>query len=167
LQSKLFNKSSMAKISSPEKLNDYIQVANPSVWLILAAAILLLLGICIWGVFGSVSTTFTVRGIASDGQLVCYINPNSDIQVKKGMQVAITGDMKGTATGEVVEVSATPLSYVEASSAIESDYAVYALEIADWNVRTVVSSSSPLTEGAIYSVSITTESLRPIELVFN
>ena len=42
MQSKLFNKSSMERISSPEKLNDYIQVANPSIWLILGAAIVLL-----------------------------------------------------------------------------------------------------------------------------
>lgn len=166
MQNKLFNKSSMAKISSPEKLNDYIQVANPSVWLILAAAIILLASVCIWAFFGSVSTTATVRGVAVDGSIVCFINPASDVQTEAGMQVAITGDM-GTVVGEVTDVSPTPLSYAEACEGIESDYAVYALGIADWNIRTVVSSNAPLTDGAIYTLSITTESLRPIQLMFN
>ena len=167
LQNKLFNKSSMERISSPEKLNDYIQVANPSIWLILGAAILLLAAVLVWGIFGSVSTTYTVKGVASGGSIICYVNANEDIQVDRGMQVAITGDMKGTVTGEVTDVSAAPLSYVEASSGIESDYAVYALGLADWNIKTTVSADSELTEGAIYSVSITTESIRPIDLVFN
>lgn len=166
MQNKIFNKSSMERISSPEKLNDYIQVTNPSVWLILAAAILLLVSVCIWGIFGSVSTTATVHGMAVDGQLVCYVSPNSGIEVAPGMQVAISGDMKGTVTGEVVEVSDLPLSYTEACRGIESDYAIYALGISDWNIRTLVSADSQLTEGAIYSVAITTESLRPIQLVF-
>ena len=167
MQSKLFKKSSMQRITSPEKLNDYIQVANPSVWLILSAVIVLLASLLIWGFFGSVSTTHTVKGIARDGSIVCYVNANAGFSVQKGMRTAITCDMAGTVTGEVAEVSPAPLSYPEASAGIESDYAVYALGLADWNIKAVISADSALTEGAIYSVSITTESLRPIELVFN
>ena len=50
----LFRKSSMDRLKSPEQLNDYIRVANPGVWLVLGAIILLLVGIVIWGVFGTV-----------------------------------------------------------------------------------------------------------------
>ena len=157
----------MQRISSPEKLNDYIQVANPNVWMIMAAIIILLASVLVWGFFGSVSTTHTVKGLAKDGQIVCYINTNAGFSVQKGMQVAISGDMPGTVTGEVASVSSAPLSYVEASAGINSDYAVYSLNLADWNMQAIISADSPLTEGAIYSVSITTESLRPIELVFN
>jgi len=167
MQSKLFNKTSLERISSPEKMNDYIQVANPSVWLILGAAILLMVSVLIWGIFGSVSTTTTVNGLASDGKIICYINANAGVAVEPGMQVAISGDMKGTATGSVSTVGATPLSYTEASSGIESDYAVYALNISDWNICAEIATDAELSEGAIYSVSITTQSLRPIELVFN
>lgn len=167
MQNKLFKKSSVQRITSPEKLNDYIQVANPSIWLILAAAVLLLASVLVWGIFGSVSTTATVKGLAQNGQIVCYIGTNSGISVEKGMQVAISGDMKSTVTGEISEVSAAPLSYTEASAGIDSDYAVYALSLADWNTKATITANSPLTEGAIYTVSITTESLRPIELVFN
>ncbi len=157
----------MERISSPEKLNDYIQVANPSIWLILSAVILLLAAVLAWGFFGSVSSNLTVRGVASDGNIICYINANEGIQLREGMQVGITGDMQGTVMGEISAVSASPLSYAEAASGIESDYAVYTLGLADWNLKTTISTASEPTEGAIYTVSITTESIRPIDLVFN
>ena len=48
----LFRKTSLDRVSNPEQLNDYIRVTNPSVWMIMCAVILLLTGVCVWGVFG-------------------------------------------------------------------------------------------------------------------
>lgn len=48
----LFRKSSMDRVSSPEQLNDYIRVTSPGVWLVLAADIVLLMGACVWRIFG-------------------------------------------------------------------------------------------------------------------
>ena len=50
----LYRKKSMEKISSPEELNDYIRVTTPSVWIVLAAIIVLLVGLLAWSVFGMV-----------------------------------------------------------------------------------------------------------------
>ncbi|MCR5418705.1 MAG: hypothetical protein K6E84_07310 [Lachnospiraceae bacterium] len=60
--SDLFRKKSLDRVSSPEQLNDYIRVTTPSVWLVLLALILLLVGMLIWSVFG------TVQGTGPDGQ---------------------------------------------------------------------------------------------------
>lgn len=43
-EKQIFRKSSIDRVSSPEQLNDYIRVSNPSVWMILAAVIVLLAG---------------------------------------------------------------------------------------------------------------------------
>ena len=53
--SDLFRKKSMEKISSPEELNDYIRVTTPSVWLVLLATVILLLGMLAWSIFGTVN----------------------------------------------------------------------------------------------------------------
>ncbi len=53
--SDLFRKKSLEKVSSPEQLNDYIRVTTPSVWLVLTALLILLAGMLIWCVFGTVS----------------------------------------------------------------------------------------------------------------
>lgn len=50
----IFREKSMKYVSSPEKLNDYIHVTTPSIWLVLAAILLLLVGMLAWSVFGTV-----------------------------------------------------------------------------------------------------------------
>ena len=46
MSDQIFRKKSLDRISSPEQLNDYIRVANPGIWMILAAVIILLAGAC-------------------------------------------------------------------------------------------------------------------------
>lgn len=46
----IFRKESLEKMSSPEKLNDYIKVSNPSVWVILGAIAVLLISIIVWSI---------------------------------------------------------------------------------------------------------------------
>ncbi len=47
----------MERINSPEQLNDYIRVTTPSVWLVLIAIIVLMIGILSWCIFGTVTMT--------------------------------------------------------------------------------------------------------------
>ncbi len=64
-----FRQKSLNKVSSPEKLDDYIRVTTPSVWIVLIAIVLLLVGGILWGIFGEVEihnedgTTKTVAPI--------------------------------------------------------------------------------------------------------
>lgn len=41
-----------SKISSPEQLNNYIRITSPGAWLILASAVVFLLGFFGWLFFG-------------------------------------------------------------------------------------------------------------------
>ncbi len=50
----IFRDKSLERISNPEQLNDYIKVSTPSVIVILAATLILILGIFIWAVFGTI-----------------------------------------------------------------------------------------------------------------
>ena len=51
----IFKKRSIERISSPEKLDDYIRVTTPSVLLTLVALLLLLAGAILWGIFGELT----------------------------------------------------------------------------------------------------------------
>lgn len=44
------------QVNSPEQLNQYIRLANPGVWVLLLAIVLLLIGVCIWGFYGKIDT---------------------------------------------------------------------------------------------------------------
>ena len=52
--SELFRKKSMDRINSPDELNDYIRVTSPSVWLVLLACVVILVGALVWGSIGTV-----------------------------------------------------------------------------------------------------------------
>ena len=57
----IFRQKSIDRVSSPEQLNDYIRVTTPTVWLVLLALVILLLGMLTWSVFG------TVQGVDVNG----------------------------------------------------------------------------------------------------
>lgn len=50
----VFRKKSLDQINSPEQLDDYIRVTTPSVWIVLLALVVLLVGILAWSIFGSI-----------------------------------------------------------------------------------------------------------------
>lgn len=51
------NKNTRTSLSSPEQLDDIIQVARPKAWLILCAVILIIIGAVVWGTFGVIQVT--------------------------------------------------------------------------------------------------------------
>lgn len=51
----LFNQKSVDRINGPEELNDYVRVTTPSVWVVLAAVTLLVIGILGWSIFGTIA----------------------------------------------------------------------------------------------------------------
>ena len=57
MDNNLFREKSIERVSSPEKLDDYIKVVSPGVWIVLAAIIVLLLGILAWANVGLVPMT--------------------------------------------------------------------------------------------------------------
>lgn len=104
--SDLFRSKSMEKVNSPEQLNDYIRVSNPSVWMILAAVIILLVGVCVWGIFGHLDTTAETVGVCMDGTITCYIREADISDVVEGTPVSV-----GDTELAVSEVAAFPVTF--------------------------------------------------------
>lgn len=50
----IFRQKSLERVSSPEALNDYIRVTTPSVWFVLLALVVLLVGMLAWSALGTV-----------------------------------------------------------------------------------------------------------------
>ena len=99
----LFRKKSLDKIKSPESLNDYLRVANPGVWLLLAAVIVLLAGTCIWGIFGTMESTIPAAAVVEQDTAVCRLSPEDFSSVTVGMTVhldAAEGTVIGTSSAD-------------------------------------------------------------------
>ncbi len=61
--SKIYRKVALARLSSPEQLDQLMQVTNPRGWLALSALLALLLAALVWAVFGSIPTEAVGQGI--------------------------------------------------------------------------------------------------------
>ena len=129
MNQQLFRKSSIDRVSSPEQLNDYIRVTSPGVWLVLAAVIVLLMGACVWGIFGRLETKITVpvqgaggeaRRVLEDGQ---QVDPDAPVVIggrKFSLGTAegvgaysISVDLPdGEYQAEIVTESVAPMSFV-------------------------------------------------------
>lgn len=129
MNQQIFRKSSIDRVSSPEQLNDYIKVTNPGVWLVLAAVIVLLMGACVWGMFGRLETKITVpvqvaggeaHLLLEDGQ---QVDPDAPVVIGGrefplgpavgGGAYAVATDLPdGEYQAQVVTESVTPMSFV-------------------------------------------------------
>ena len=91
MNEELFRKKSLDKVKSPENLDDYIRVANPGVWLLLVCIIVLLVGACVWGIFGKVNSTVETSVHVENGVAICTVEDNTAVSIQKGMTVEFAG----------------------------------------------------------------------------
>ena len=97
-QSTLFRRESVDNIQSPEQLNDYMRVTNPTVWIVLIAVILLLAGMLIWSSFATINSIAGGTALVEDGTMVVVF---SDSQVASNVQEGMTvraGDSEAVVT---------------------------------------------------------------------
>ncbi len=158
----LFRKSAMDRVSSPDRLNDYIRLSNPSVWVILAAVLILLVSVFVWGYFGALPTTLTANGVGSGGSIVCFLPLEDAEAVRPGMEASV-----GSYPAEVSQVGSIPLSAAEAAGELGSDYARASLSLSDWSIRVVLALEEPVEDGQVYAVRITADETRPIDFILN
>ena len=83
----IFRKKSLDKAKSPDNLDDYIRVSNPSVWLLLISVIVLLIGACVWGVWGHVDSTVNTLVSVQNDNAVCYVAEDNITSLQDGMLV--------------------------------------------------------------------------------
>lgn len=154
----IFRKESLQKVSSPEELHDYIKVSSPSVWLIIGAVAVLLLGLLVWAAFGTVDSAVTAPGVARDGVVRCYLPEAAGLA--PGQKVRL-----GKLEGSVSAVSARPLSREAAAADCGGDaYTVYRLGLSDWNF--VVEISLPGAPEGFVQPQILTEQVRLLSFIF-
>ena len=72
MNNSIFRQKNIDKVSSPEKLDDYIRVTTPSVWITLIAILVLLVGAIVRGIFGRV-TIHNADGVAETVAPISFI----------------------------------------------------------------------------------------------
>lgn len=132
----LFRQKSLDRISEPDQLTDYLRVTKPAVWLLLAAILVLLVGLLVWSLTGNVEITADGDAVIVDGQAKIMLADNEAYQLDKGMRVMIDDHAEMITSIEANEFG-KPVGY---ASVNQSD--------------------------GTYSVSIVVRTAHPFELLF-
>ena len=129
-QSNTFGRSPMSNIASPDELNHYLKVTNPSAWALLLAALLLVFGILIWAIVAVVPVTVRTTGVTPNGTTVyCWVDEDTANNLRTTGGRAVVGDVDAKS----VEASDMPMSSSEVVSYLGSDYVTRELDLKDWN----------------------------------
>ena len=131
----LFRKKAMARISSPEDLTGYLRVTNPGMWIILAAVIVLLVGLFAWSAVGTLETTVDATAIVRDHTAQIVASGQGADELEAGMPLRI-------ASQEFVIASVDSDEYGRATAYAEL----------------------PLPDGS-YDAAIVVEQTRPVEFL--
>ena len=155
--SNLFRKKSLERISSPEQLNEYIRISTPSVWLLLAAIAALLVGVCVWGVFGHMDTTLTAVAVSEGETVTAYVREADAAKVSAEQSVSVNG-----VQGKVLSVSAEPMRVDAAFT--EYMRHVGSLQQGEWVYAAVLDIAC---EEGVYAAQIVIDCVSPMSFVLN
>ncbi len=154
----LFRKSSIDRVNSPEQLNEYIRVANPSIWIILIAVIVTLAGVIIWGVFGKMETKVQTCVSVNGNTAVCYVSAEDAARLKEGMPV--------TAENVAGTVKSIPTAPILIGDDI-SDYILYLTGFSKGSFCYAVEVELSGVADGVYRAVITVDSVSPISFVIH
>jgi hypothetical protein len=92
----IYREKSLKRITSPEELGDYLRVTSPTVWLVLAAIVLLLVGMLIWSATSSIDSLVTGSAQVESGSMrITFDDEQLAHSVQTGMTVRI-GETEST-----------------------------------------------------------------------
>ena len=155
MKQELFRKKTIDQLSTPEELTDYIRVSSPAMWMVLGGIILLLLGTCVWGIFGRLDTTLQTAAVSSDKQLVLLLREEDTEKLQTGMTVTVNGNQH-----TILEIT-SQMTQVPADS-LESHYGGF--QDGQWVCVAQLDGSEPK---GVYSASILIESIAPMKFALN
>ena len=191
MESKIFRKSALDRISSPEQLNEYMKVAGPGVWCILAALAVTFAAFFSWGVLGSIPETVDIGGTVltledTPMAVYCYLPIDESKNLAAGMAVRVSPgyaprEQYGYIYGTIKSVGRSPVSAEQLQSELGGNIefialpegnvieVIVALETqSDGGLRwsTARGASVDVTVGSACVLTVITATRKPYELMF-
>lgn len=123
-KSNLFRKESLERLSSPEQLDQLMQIVTPKSWLPLGALGVLIVGGILWSLVGRIPITVTGEGLlvrsaeGSDDLIgVTYFSKSEGDRIQPGMDILLLpagiSDHTGGIEAQVKTVAASPFETLD------------------------------------------------------
>ena len=157
MNKQLFKKNSIDRLSSPEQLQDYVKVANPGIWMVISAIVILLAGVIVWGIFGKINTTMPTAIVTDGGNAVMYISESDVEKLEIGMTVR-----SEEKEYKITDIAIEPVK----ADGLLTDYAIHASGLAGGEWVYAVSVDGEHADG-VQRADIVIESISPISFILN
>lgn len=157
MSEKLFREKSLKKVNSPEELNDYVKVANPGVWLLLGALIILLIGTLVWSIYGKLDTVVQALGVVENKQVNIYIKESDMEKIDEKTIFKLDNNEI-----QITSKSKEPI-------VVDKEFSEYMLHIGELSVNEwvyVIKAQADVSDG-VYPIEVIIESIKPISFVIN
>ena len=157
----IFREKILKKIKTPDKLNEYIKVANPGMWLGLAAVVIALVGILIWSCVANLETVVVSGVVVQNGMAKCYIKETDLGDIDIGTTVIVNDTEYSIISRDSKLVTLDPTVKADANI-------MNAMNISDTEVwvTTFNLDAADLKDGT-YRGKIVTSYVKPISFLIN
>lgn len=147
------------QVNSPEQLNQYIRLANPGVWVLLLAIVLLLIGVCIWGFYGKIDTKIKTVVVSDNYTSYAYVKEEDIEKIKIGMKVQLNNSEN---ISEIIDIEESPAKVTDDMD----EYARHLgnFQIGEWVYKCRLNKRK---KQGIYSANIIIESIAPMTFIIN
>lgn len=163
VDSRIYNKMATEKLNGPEELDCYVRVAKPGVWMLLVACALLIGGLMMWGLFGTVYVNVSSTGVRIGDKVCCYLSGENTSHVRVGNESSVCD-----VPLRIASISEIPLSADEVKEIVKSDYLLSQLVDDAWvyEITFEGDGADGLQEGIPLTVSIAVDQVTPLEMAF-
>jgi hypothetical protein len=139
-----------------------MHATRPSVWIVLLAIALLLLGFLQWAIFGTVELSYSTKAYTDDGVTVCWIDYMDAIEIEPGAKVLSSNN-----SGKVVKINDTADGAQDVLDIVGTLYIREFALLSDTNYyRVYIEMDKDLPDGVI-DVKIIEGTITPGQYVFN
>ena len=174
----MFKRATMNRVASPDELDHYIKVTNPSAWVVILAALLLVGGIIAWAIVAVVPVTVETTGVvvktpeSGEAIVACWVDKATADRIgETGLKASING-----VEAKSAKLNETPMSASEVVKFLGSDFYAQSIDLNDWNYLVTLEPDGALEssgfsiyteqgEAHLVPVSLITSETRPINIV--
>lgn len=153
----IFREKSLERVNSPEKLDDYLKIANPTIWLVLIAIVIGCVGFVIWAYVGTIDYYDDCGGECKNGVLTIYVAEHEGSKIAENKVVYVPESDKYYDIDEISNTSVRIDDTFDPITVHKSE-----LNTGDWCY--IVKSNTDLADG-IYDVKVLVDSVRPISYI--
>lgn len=159
------------RVESPERLNEYIRVANPGTWAMVSGLVLVLVAFIAWGFIGTIPKSVTLKGVVDEST-----NYSLDVVVDAtqfsgkslvGKEATYLLPSGAAGKAKVTKATETPLSREEMADVLESDFLASSLVDSDYSYILLVQPEEDLSDHGleIGQVTVITDEVQPVSFL--